>query len=85
MTTVPAIWAAKFRLFRETLFAKPVGVICVKRGFTLEYWMDEGWFVGRLKEAPGVFSQGETMDELVHNIDEVYHLMLGNCTVARSG
>jgi len=48
----------------------------VKRGFTLEYWMDEGWYVGRLKEVPGVFSQGETMDELVRNIDEVYHLML---------
>ena len=48
----------------------------MKRGFTLEYWMDEGWYVGRLKEVPGVFSQGETMDELVRNIDEVYHLML---------
>jgi len=49
----------------------------MKRGFTLEYWMDEGWYVGRLKEVPGVFSQGETMDELVRNIDELCLLMHG--------
>lgn len=35
------------------------------RYFTLEYWMDEGWYVGRLKEVPGVFSQGETLEEVV--------------------
>ena len=46
------------------------------RSFTLEYWMDEGWYVGRLREVPGVFSQGETLDELMRNIDEAYHLML---------
>ncbi len=23
------------------------------RTFTLEYWTDEGWYVGRLKEIPG--------------------------------
>ena len=34
------------------------------RHFTLEYWLDEGWYVGRLKEVPGVFSQGETLEEL---------------------
>lgn len=27
------------------------------RHFTLEYWTDEGWYVGRLKEVPGIFSQ----------------------------
>ncbi len=26
--------------------------------FTLEYWEDDGWFVGRLHEVPGCFSQG---------------------------
>ena len=36
----------------------------MKRFFTLEYWADEGWLVGRLKEVPGVFSQGETLEEL---------------------
>ena len=46
------------------------------RHFTLEYWIDEGWYVGRLKEVPGVFSQGETLQELEENIREAYQLML---------
>lgn len=44
--------------------------------FTLEYWTDDGWFVGRLKEIPGVFSQGETLPELEDNIREAYLLMM---------
>ena len=44
--------------------------------FTMEYWLDDGWYIGRLKEVPGVFSQGETLEELKENIREVYHLML---------
>ncbi|MFW6138421.1 MAG: type II toxin-antitoxin system HicB family antitoxin [Spirochaetota bacterium] len=47
----------------------------MQRRFTLEYWIDEGWYVGRLKEVPGVFSQGETLKELEENIKEAYHLM----------
>lgn len=50
----------------------------MKKDFTLEYWLDEGWYVGRLREVPGVFSQGETMDELVRNINEVYRLMVAD-------
>lgn len=46
------------------------------RKFTLEYWIDEGWYVGRLKEVPGVFSQGKTLDELQENIQEAYKLMM---------
>jgi len=46
----------------------------VKR-FTLEYWRDEGWYVGKLKEVPGVFSQGETLKELEDNIRDAYKLM----------
>jgi predicted RNase H-like HicB family nuclease len=46
------------------------------RHFTLEYWIDEGWYVGRLKEVPGVFSQGETLEELEENIKEAYSLMM---------
>ena len=33
--------------------------------FTLEYWIDEDWYVGKLKEVPGVFSQGESLEELL--------------------
>jgi len=45
------------------------------RHFTLEYWLDDDWYVGRLKEVPGVFSQGETLKELEDNIREAYQLM----------
>ena len=47
----------------------------MRRPFTLEYWIDDGWFVGRLKEVPGVFSQGETLEELEANIEDAYDLM----------
>jgi len=30
--------------------------------FTLNYWVDDGWYVGRLKEIPGVFSHSETLE-----------------------
>lgn len=43
---------------------------------TLEYWKDEGWFVGRIVEVPGVFSQGETLDDLKENIQDAYKLIL---------
>jgi predicted RNase H-like HicB family nuclease len=43
---------------------------------TLEYWKDEEWFVGRIVEVPGVFSQGETLDDLKENIQDAYQLML---------
>jgi predicted RNase H-like HicB family nuclease len=45
------------------------------RHFTLEYWTDEGWYIGRLKEVPGIFSQGETLGELEDNIRDAYKLM----------
>ena len=44
--------------------------------FTLEYWLDDNWYVGRLKEIPGVFSQGETLNDLENNIREAYALMM---------
>ena len=44
--------------------------------FTLEYWIDEGWYVGRLKAVPGVFSQGESLKELEENIKDAYQMML---------
>lgn len=47
-----------------------------QRRFTLEYWVDDGWYVGRLREVPGVFSQGKTMEELEDNIREAYRLMV---------
>ncbi len=46
------------------------------RHFTLEYWIDDRWYVGRLKEVPGVFSQGESLEELEENIRDAYLLMM---------
>ena len=46
------------------------------RNFTLAYWIDDGWYVGKLKEVPGVFSQGETLGELEKNIQEAYKLIM---------
>ena len=46
------------------------------RHFTLEYWIDSGWHVGRLKEVPGVFSQGKTFETLVENIQDAYKMMV---------
>jgi len=42
---------------------------------TLEYWEDEGWYVGRLVEIPGIFSQGETLEELKENIQDAYEMV----------
>jgi len=49
----------------------------MQRRFTMEYWIDEGWYVGRLVEVPGVFSQGESLEELEENIRDAYALMRG--------
>jgi predicted RNase H-like HicB family nuclease len=48
----------------------------MKRFFTLEYWQDDGWFIGKLREIPGVFSQGKTLEELKENIIDAYRMML---------
>ena len=48
----------------------------MKYTFTLEYWQDDGWYVGKLKEVPGVFSQGETIKELEENIEDAYKLIM---------
>ena len=46
----------------------------METSFTLEYWVDDGWYVGRLKELPGVMSQGRTVEELETNIWDAYCL-----------
>jgi len=48
----------------------------VLRHYTLEYWIDDDWYVGRLKEVPRVFSQGENLQELEEHIQDAYHLMI---------
>jgi predicted RNase H-like HicB family nuclease len=50
----------------------------MQRQFTLEYWVDDDWYVGKLKEVPGVSSQGETLAELEDNIKDSYALVMAN-------
>ncbi|MBV9761417.1 MAG: type II toxin-antitoxin system HicB family antitoxin [Acidobacteriaceae bacterium] len=48
----------------------------LSRQFTLEYWLDGQLYVGRLTEVPGVFSQGESLQQLERNIRDAYRMML---------
>ena len=48
----------------------------MKRQYTLEFWVEDCWYVGRLKEFPGVCSQGETLDDLESNILDAYQMMM---------
>lgn len=45
--------------------------------FTLQYWLDDRWYVGRLKEVPSVFSPGESLEELQEDIRDAYDAMFG--------
>jgi len=42
---------------------------------TLDYWLDDGWYVGKLREVPNVFSQGKSLAELKTNIQDAYRLV----------
>ena len=44
--------------------------------FTLDFWKEEGWYVGKLREVPGVFSQGQRLEELKTNIKDAYDLVM---------
>lgn len=48
----------------------------MERKFTLEYWIDDDWYVGKLKEVPGVFSQGATLQELEEDIQDAYRMIM---------
>ena len=43
--------------------------------YSLIYWKDGDWLVGRLKERPDVFSQGRDLCELEKNIKDALRLM----------
>ena len=52
--------------------AKRVYVLYNERGW---YNVDEDWYIGRLREIPSIFSQGETLQELEDNIRDAYKIM----------
>jgi predicted RNase H-like HicB family nuclease len=53
-----------------------VGELAMTQHFTLEYWIDDSWYVGRLRGVPGVFSQGQSLEELEENIRDAYQMMI---------
>jgi len=53
--------------------------------FIMQYWKDDGWYVGRLKGVPGVFSQGKTVKELEENIRDAYSMMMEDEDTAPEG
>lgn len=48
----------------------------MERMFTLAYWVDDEWYLEKLKEVPGVFSQGATLQELEENIQDAYRMIM---------
>ncbi|MYC12765.1 MAG: type II toxin-antitoxin system HicB family antitoxin [Gemmatimonadetes bacterium] len=50
------------------------------RSFTLDFWIDDSWYVGKLREVSGVFSQGANLEELKINIKDAYDLMMAETT-----
>ena len=48
----------------------------MRRSFTLDFWIDDGWYVGKLREVPNVFSQAESLEALKTNIQDAYRLMV---------
>ena len=50
----------------------------MQRVFTaiVEKWHDTGLYVGYVPNISGAHSQGETLDELYHNLQEVIEMLL---------
>ncbi len=44
--------------------------------YTLIYWKDDRFWLGKLKEYPEIMTQGETLEELEENIKDAYQLMV---------
>jgi predicted RNase H-like HicB family nuclease len=55
----------------------------IKKQYTLDYWDENGWYEGRLREIPEVLSQGNTLDELQENVREDCALALSDPDFAR--
>ncbi len=48
----------------------------MRKNFTLEYWIDDGHYVGKIKEVPAVFGEGKSLEELKRNIRKAYKLLV---------
>lgn len=56
----------------------------IKKNMTLEYWQENGWFEGRLREIPEILGQGQTLDELEDHVREDCAALVSDEEYARS-
>ena len=50
----------------------------MKKQFTLDYWMDDGWHVGKLREVPNVYVSGRLPQEYGWRNNTEYSDLPGN-------
>lgn len=43
---------------------------------TMIYWKGEKYWLGKLREHPGIMTQGRTLKELEENLRDAYRLMV---------
>jgi predicted RNase H-like HicB family nuclease len=43
---------------------------------TVDIWRDEGWYLGKARDIPGVFTQGKSLEEVRENLVDACRLML---------
>jgi predicted RNase H-like HicB family nuclease len=43
---------------------------------TVDIWRDEGWYLGKARELPGVFTQGKSLKEVTENLADACKLLL---------
>ena len=48
------------------------------RSYTLVYWSNEGRYVGKIREMPGVYSEAETLEALEANLQKTYRQLMTN-------
>lgn len=48
------------------------------RLYTLVYWSNEGRYVGKIREMPGIYSEAETLEQLVENLQITYQQLMTN-------
>jgi len=48
------------------------------RSYTLVYWSNEGRYVGKIREMPGVYSEAETLEALETNLQTTYRQLMTN-------
>lgn len=46
------------------------------RSYTLVYWNNEGHYVGKIREMPGIYDEAKTIEELVEKLQITYQKVM---------